>query len=174
MNPSALALESESAQEFFPLDGSLLGATPEERHDKVDILEAVIAMSNSSDDAEEELSHHFTPGIYLRELSLGKGAVFTSIIHQTTHPLIILKGKCLVYTPEDGETKEYSAPAVILTQPNTRRVGFVIEDCTWLTVHATELTNPEEIMEKISTQRDNPYMPEGYLARAYNQQRELE
>jgi len=52
---------------------------------------------------------------------------------------------------EYGNTVEIVAPIVETAKPGIKRVGVALEDVRWITVHPTELTDVEAILEEIVT-----------------------
>lgn len=82
---------------------------------------------------EIKTTHHFAPGIYMREIFIPKGTTLTGKIHKTEHLNIVSHGRLTVWT-EDG-MKTLAASMVIKSQPGTKRVGFAHEDTVWITVH---------------------------------------
>jgi len=99
--------------------------------------------------ADMPLVHRFTPGLYIREILMPKGALVISRIHKTEHPFTVSQGRVAVWTEEEGVV-EIKAPFTGITKPGTRRVLFVFEDCIWTTYHPTELTDPEQIVEAVT------------------------
>lgn len=84
------------------------------------------------------LVHRFTDGLYVREVSIPKGCVVTSKIHKKQHQFFILKGKVITWD-EDGNEQLIEAPYIGITEANTRRVVYAVEDFVWATCHP----NPE-------------------------------
>ena len=101
------------------------------------------------------LTHHFTPGLYSREIFMPAGAVVVSKIHATEHPYVVLKGNLLVYT-EDGKWEEINAPHFGITKPGRRRVLLIGQDTVWITFHPTNKTDPADIERDIIIQ--NPLL----------------
>ena len=101
------------------------------------------------------LTHRFTPGMYIREIFMPKGSIVTSLLHLTTHPFFILKGDVNVYYP-GLPVERYIAPYTGVTKAGTRRLLFNNEDTVWITCHITDLTDPDEIMESITSNDFNP------------------
>lgn len=94
-------------------------------------------------------THRFTPGMYIREMRAPAGSLVTSKIHKTEHPWVMLAG--VVSTWIDGHGwKVFTAPDMGITKPGTRRVSVVHEDLVWMTFHATNLTDPEEIEREVT------------------------
>lgn len=93
-------------------------------------------------------NHTFTPGLYVRTIFMVAGSLVVSRIHKTEHPFIVSKGHCLVYSDNDGPVS-IKAPYMGITKPGTHRVLLILEDTLWSTFHPTDLTDVEEIENKI-------------------------
>lgn len=119
-------------------------------HDMVDQLQVSLAKFPQ---LEMPLKHRFTPGLYVREIFMPKGALVISKIHKTEHPFAVLKGHAAVLT-EGGTVEQIKAPFIGITRAGTRRVLFIHEDCVWATFHPTELTDVNAIEEQIIEKRD--------------------
>lgn len=78
-----------------------------------------------------ELTERGTPGLYSRELFMPKGMLCTSRVHKVEHQYIVSKGCATVYSTMTDETVLIAAPYHGITLPNTRRVLYIHEDCTW-------------------------------------------
>lgn len=112
-----------------------------------------------------QVTHRFTPGLYIREIFMPAGSLLTSAVHLTCHPFIISRGRLRVISENEGAV-EYAAPHTGITQPGTRRVLQVLEDTVWTTFHATEETDVETICNTILAPNDNPLLARhvpGYL-----------
>ena len=86
------------------------------------------------DNANCPLKHHFTDGIYTREIFMPAGTVCVGKIHRHEHPNFLMKGKVTVVT-EEGGIEELQAPRFMISPAGTQRAVYVHEDCTWITVH---------------------------------------
>ena len=95
--------------------------------------------------------HRFTPGLYTREMIVPKGVLLTGAIHKTEHISIMLTGRMLVPDPVNGGSMELVAPIIETAQPGIKRVGLALEEVRWLTMHPTELTDVDEIVDLITT-----------------------
>jgi len=93
------------------------------------------------------LNHFFADGIYIREMIGLKGMVVVTKIHKTTHPYFVLKGDVSIYT-EEGLVR-IKAPYWGITKAGTIRVGYFHEDTVWITAHATDKTDTDEIEEDL-------------------------
>lgn len=92
-------------------------------------------------------THYFSDKVYSREIFIPKGTILTGKIHKTEHLNIISKGKIIVVT-ELGR-QEICAPFTLVSPPNTKRVGYAVEDTVWTTIH----NNPDNIrdLEKLES-----------------------
>mgnify|MGYP000850639588 CR=1 FL=1 len=94
-----------------------------------------------------DLQHQFINGLYVRMVNMPAGMVVTTKIHKVRHPFFVMTGKCRVMT-EEGVV-DIVAPYQGVTEPGTKRLIHVLEDCVWYTVHATDKTTPEEVEEEV-------------------------
>ena len=90
-----------------------------------------------------ETRHHFSDGMYARELFIPVGTVVVGALHKSQHLYMVVKGECKVSS--QYETVKIEAPYMGETIPGTKRVIYAETDCVWVTFHPTELTNIEEI-----------------------------
>ncbi len=96
---------------------------------------------------ELEVRHHFSPGIYARELHIPAGIMLTGKIHRKEVLNIVSQGRLSVY--KDGRLEEITGPCTFLSPKGTKRAGYVHEDTIWTTVHATEETDLELLEKEI-------------------------
>lgn len=90
------------------------------------------------------LKHHFSPGLYMREIFLPADTYVIGRIHKTEHFNILVKGACLI-CHEDGVREELRAPMVFVSKAGVQKVLYVIEDTIWMTTHVTNDTDIESI-----------------------------
>jgi hypothetical protein len=95
----------------------------------------------------------FTDGQYIREIFMPAGQIITTKIHKKLHPFFVMSGKMSIVS-EDGVI-EIEAPYHGITKPGTKRVIYTHEDTVFITVHATQKTTIEEVVEEISTEDFN-------------------
>jgi len=106
------------------------------------------------------LKHTFADGIYVREIFIPKGTLIVSKIHKASHPYFVLSGDLSVLT-EEGEVR-IVAPYSGITPAGTKRVLYIHEDTTWITIHLnlTNTKNLEELEEDIIAKSFDE-LPEG-------------
>jgi hypothetical protein len=129
-----------------------MGQLAESLTDEMNHLEAAIV---EHPPAITEVFHHFTPGLYLRELHMPAGTLGTSMIHKFEHPFVLSKGRVRVISENEGSVV-YQAPYVGKTLPGTRRALLVEEDAIWITAHVTDLTDVDAIVAAVTETPDNP------------------
>lgn len=132
-------------------------------HRKIDLIESKMADMPQMD---ADVYNHFSPGIYLREIVIPKGMFLTSVVHKTEHPFFVLRGEIWVYwTDESGLDfgTIFKAGTYGVTRKGTRRILFACEETVWVTVHATDKTDPDEIIEGI-TSEENPLIESEFIA----------
>jgi len=98
-------------------------------------------------DACAPLTHTFTDGCYVRQITMPKGMIIVSKIHKTNHPYFVLKGDVIVGT-ENG-TIRIKAPYSGITKAGTKRILYINEETVWVTVHVTKETNLKKIEQQI-------------------------
>lgn len=108
------------------------------------------------------LTHRFTPGLYIREIFMPKGAIVISRVHKREHPFVVSKGKVAVWSENDG-WQFIKAPFTGITTPGTRRILFISEDCIWTTFHCGDWpadTDPDVIVGEVTETPDVSYIGE--------------
>lgn len=98
-------------------------------------------------DDSVELKHSFGDGLYIREMKAPKGMFNVSKLHKTTHPYFIMEGEFSVLT--EAGVNRIKAPHMDITKAGTKRVVLFHEDTTWITVHATNSTDLQEIEDEV-------------------------
>ncbi len=91
--------------------------------------------------------HFFGEGLYVREWRAPAGALVVSKIHRYRHPFFLLEGSLGVATAEG--VQKLVAPHFGMTEPGTKRVLFTHTPVRWITVHATDKTDLDEIEAEI-------------------------
>jgi hypothetical protein len=113
--------------------------------DKIDELE--LAMQDY-EPVDCPLTHTFTPKVYTRTIFMKAGSLITSRVHRTRHQFVIMAGVVMVKV-KDGEWKQLAAPYNGITEPGTRRILYILEDCVWMTIHYTEIQPEDESEESV-------------------------
>ncbi len=93
------------------------------------------------------LKHTFADGLYIREIFMPKGQIISTGIHKKEHPYFVLKGDISVLTDEG--IKRIKAPYNGITKPGTKRLIYMHEDSVWITVHATDKSTVESVLNDV-------------------------
>jgi len=91
--------------------------------------------------------HHFSDGVYAREIFMPKGSLVIGKIHKTSHLNIISKGKVTVRT--QFGINEYTAPHTFRSPIGAQKAVYCHEDTVWTTIHPTEETDLEKIEKHV-------------------------
>lgn len=126
-------------------------------------------LSESPDQIDVPVQHHFAPGVYMRQMDAAAGTLVVSKMHRTEHMNILLKGSLTVAT-EDG-IQLMTAPCVLKSMPGTKRIGYFHEDSSWITVHPTSDTDLEKIEQQVIVPDDEI---DQFLASLPNRLKEIE
>lgn len=104
------------------------------------------------------LKHTFAHKIYVREIFMPKGMLIVSKIHKYSHPYFVLKGDVAVLT--DKGVIRIKAPFYDITPAGTKRVLYIHEDTTWVTIHVTEETDLKKVEEEIIAKNFDDVLPD--------------
>ena len=99
-------------------------------------------------DAEGVISHNFADGQYIRTAVAPKNTLVSTKIHAKNHPFFLMKGDISIFG-EDG-VKRIQAPFHGITEAGTKRVLYVHEECTFITVHRTDCLTIDEVVAEIT------------------------
>lgn len=93
------------------------------------------------------VEHTLVDGTYTRIAYAVKGQMIVGCPHKKGGVAVLLNG---TIQQVDGDTKyEITAPKTFNTKAGTQRAAFVLEDCTYMTVHSVEASTVEEAEKEI-------------------------
>ncbi len=98
--------------------------------------------------------HYFSPGIYIREITMPAGSIITGQIHRHEHLNIIVRGDVHVIT-QDGWKRITVAPGehfVMSSPAGMKRALRTYAETTWMTVHLnpTNETDPDKLVSMLT------------------------
>ena len=96
-------------------------------------------------DADLGTIHHFSDGLYAKQMNFPAGYTALSHAHNYAHLSILAKGRVLVQT--DDWEQEFTAPACIEIKAGIHHKIVSLEDCVWFCIHATDETDPDKVDE---------------------------
>lgn len=105
---------------------------------------------------DPDVAHHFSHGVYGRELRIPAGSVVVGHIHKFTNMNVLLEGEMDVQT-NDG-VKRVGPGFLIVSPPGTKRVAYAHTDCRWLTVHGTHETDIDKIEQQFIVHTEQEYL----------------
>jgi len=92
---------------------------------------------------ELEVKHHFSKGVYARELIIPAGVTLVGEIHKFENLNILSQGSMLVTTERGVERVD--APFTVVSPAGTKRIAHTLTECIWTTIHGTDEKDPELI-----------------------------
>lgn len=90
--------------------------------------------------------HHFSSGLYAKQMHLPKDYFAVSHAHNYDHLSILAKGKVIVKTDNDNGV-EYTAPVCIEIKKGLHHSITALEDAVWFCIHATDETDVDKVDE---------------------------
>jgi hypothetical protein len=98
------------------------------------------------------VTHHFGPGVYIREVKIPAGSLVLGHKHRNPHVNILVSGR-LKLMGENNCITELVAPAVISTLGG-RKLAYAIDETIWQNVYATEERDIEKLEELLFEKTD--------------------
>ncbi len=89
------------------------------------------------------IQHHFSSGVYARQMHLPAGHFAQTHRHKFDHLSILAQGEVLLEV--DGVKTHHCAPACITIAANAVHTITAIQDTTWFCIHATNETDVAKI-----------------------------
>ena len=97
---------------------------------------------------EGAVTHNFADGQYIRQIVMPKNLLVSTKIHAKNHPFFIMKGEASIYS--DKGVERIKAPFHGITEAGTKRVLYVHEECTFITVHRTDCLEIDDILNEVT------------------------
>ena len=104
-------------------------------------------LAGESFDKYNPIKSTFVGGCYIREIFMPANQIITTKIHKKDHPFFVLSGKIKIIS-EAGK-QEITGPYHGITKAGTKRLINVIEDCIFITVHATDKLTVEDVTKEV-------------------------
>lgn len=93
--------------------------------------------------ADCPVTHHFGPGVYIREVIMPTGAYVIGRGHVFPHFNVMIEGHLTLINP-DGTHTELVAPKTFIAPPG-RKIAYIHETVRWQNVYATEETDVDTL-----------------------------
>ncbi|RKZ82221.1 MAG: hypothetical protein DRQ39_10995 [Gammaproteobacteria bacterium] len=114
------------------------------RRSEVQALESAMQGIDPVTDFAASTYHHFTDGVYMREVRRDADTVIVGKIHRYACANILLEGK--VRIESEFEAGVYEAPCMWLSPAGNKRALYYMEDSRFMTVHKNP-TNTQDLKE---------------------------
>lgn len=103
---------------------------------------------SSSDVAEAlDMIHHFSSGVYAKQVLIRQGMYAEQHIHKYDHLSILASGTVLLEV--DGDAIEKTGPACLTIRAGSAHKITALTDAVWFCIHATDETDPSLVDEVI-------------------------
>ena len=90
------------------------------------------------------IQHHFSDGLYAKQMSLPSGHMACQHKHNYDHLSILAQGKVRVLFDNDI-VETYTAPACINIVKDLNHTILALEDSVWFCIHHTEETDVNKV-----------------------------
>lgn len=125
------------------------GTLPEIAPDKIEALEAAMLCE---DQVECPVTHHFGPGVYVREVFIPAGTLAMGHKHKGPCLNMLLKGAMRILD-DSGQPRTIESPLMFTTGPG-RKTAYALSDCVFQNIHATEETDLNKLEEMLIEKSD--------------------
>lgn len=103
-----------------------------------------------------KVENYFSLGVYARALYIPKGTILVGKIHKYPQLNFLMQGSMQVLVGE--EVQQVTSPFIVNSPAGTKRIAQALEDCIWITVHGTNLTNVDEIESHFIAQDEDEFL----------------
>ena len=129
--------------------------SPVERRRTIEQFEQAFAQQpgvaeNSDKLISDSTFHHQCAGVYCREFRLAKGHAVTGRVHKYPCINILFKGDITCAMGEWPEPRRLVAPYMFISGAGEKKALYAHEDSVFLTFHATEDTDYDEMWDKFT------------------------
>ncbi len=96
-------------------------------------IDALQASMVALEQVELVTRHHFSGGMYCREMEAPAGTTIVGKVHKSPHFFLLVKGEMTLIS--DGSRRRVAAPFLAVCEPGIKRAGYAHEDCVCVNVH---------------------------------------
>lgn len=136
-----------------------------------DVLELNVgAMSNAADSMRQKVDrlesalldkkqvdcpvrHHFSPGLYARQITIPAGTVVVGAIHKTDNVVILSKGSLLVV--QGDEVVRITAPKAMICKARSKNAVYALEESVWTNFFETTETDTAKLVELLTYSKES-------------------
>lgn len=99
-----------------------------------------------------EVNHHFSSGVYTKEIKMPADYVMIQHKHKFNHLSILASGS--IELSVDGEIKVIHAPVCLTIEADAHHGVKSLTDVVWYCIHATDCTDIDQIDEVLINAND--------------------
>jgi len=92
--------------------------------------------------------NYFAPGLYARKMLIPKGVTLTGAVHKSEHLAIVSVD--IEVTSPDGPVRIKDKHYIFKSMPGEKRAGYAHEDTYFTTIHATDETDLDKLVEELT------------------------
>lgn len=122
---------------------------------KIDTINKIAALEKEmagrpQEHIKIEPLHHFSKGLYAREILIPAGTILTGKIHKYECLNVVSKGKISVASIDGIQIIDATdGPVTFKSSPGVKRLGYAHSDTVWMTIHASEETDLEKLEDEL-------------------------
>jgi hypothetical protein len=103
----------------------------------------------SNEEAYIDETEEWVDGMYLRTAIIPRGVLAVGHIHKKECINILSKGKLLIKAEMEEDWILVEAPWTGISKPGSQKIGYALEDCTFINIIRTDKTTSKETYEDI-------------------------
>jgi len=140
-----------------------------QQEDPVAAILRLQAVVSKMEQYQPETTHYFADGMYLRWVFRKAGTLVIGKVHKKQHFYLVIQGEIEIAGGPDGP-KRMKAPAIVVSEPGTKRAVYALQDTVCITIHRTDKTDIEEIEKELVEDDPNSMYLAGNTLRALEHQ----
>jgi hypothetical protein len=109
-------------------------------------------------DVDMPLEHYFADGIYVRSLTIPKGAIIVGKKHRNACVNIMLRGDITIYA--DGDIERFTDNYIGIAPAGTQKAAKAHKETVWLTIHKIDSEDIDEIEKDIGVDSSKVHLLE--------------
>lgn len=116
-----------------------------------------------------DTQHYFAAGLYCRWVFRRAGTLTIGKVHKKQHFYLVIQG-CVEVAGGPNGTVRLTAPALVVSEPGTKRAVYAVEDSVCITVHHSDLTDIEALEAELVEDDPRSMYGPGNTLKALEQQ----
>jgi len=143
------ALVTKEVQSIDRIAASFRGEIELSKQEIRDSIASVESFALKQEQVEIPLVHHFSKGVYAREITVPEGSLIVGKIHKHQSMSIMSKGEMSIMSIEG--IVRVKAPYTVVSEPGIKRLAYAHEETVWTSIHGTDETDVEKLEADLVT-----------------------